>query len=184
MESNEKMDVNIARFETKKRKKRKLNSESENAALALVGQFMPTQLRASEKSFEICYDKAYRLYNAGKYKEALPLFQLLMSGDIDNAKYSFAVAACYHMMQNYKMASELYTRVAMLDPNTPLPFYYSADCFMKMHDPCGALIILDIGVKRGRDPKYEKIVERMRSMSDKLEHEINEKIAQGSKSFI
>jgi type III secretion system low calcium response chaperone LcrH/SycD len=184
MENENNITIQIDGFEPKKRPKRKVKPEIEDAALSIVGKFLPTELRASPKTLEIAYERGYILYNAGKFQDALAYFAVLIPADPDNPKYIFGRAACHHMLHEYKEAINFYTAAAIIDPESPLPFYYSADCFLKMHDPFGALITLDIGLKRSHHPKYSKIIERMGSMVRQLEHELGEKKAQSSQSFI
>lgn len=181
---NNALPVHIEESEAAPPKKKKFPRNIEDAALKYARKFLPVDKRASERQFEEFYDKARVLYNAGKYKEALPHFLMLKTGDSNNSKYLFAVAACYHMMQDYKKAIEYYTLAAISDPLTPLPFYYASDCLIRTNDPFGALVSLDIGLKRGRGSNHSKIIERMESMVKRLENEILEKKKQSSTSFI
>jgi len=184
MENENNITINIDDFQPKKKPKRRFKPEIEDAALSIVGQFLPTKLRASEKSMEMLYERGFLLYNSGKFQEALSHFSLLSIADPDNAKYTFGRAACHHMLHEFHKAIELYTMTAIIEPGSPLPFYYSSDCFLKMHDPFGALITLDVGLKQSQDRKYAKIIERMESMVKKLEHELSEKKVQSTQSFI
>lgn len=184
MENEDNISIQIDGFEPKKKPKRKFKPEIEDAALSIVGQFLPTELRASEKSMERLYERGFILYKAGKFQDALSHFSILSIADPDNAKYIFGQAACHHMLHEYKKAIELYTVASIVEPGSPLPFYYSSDCFLKMHDPFGALISLDVGLKQSHDIKYAKFIERMESMVKKLEHELSEKKVQSSQSFL
>ncbi len=184
MENENSVPISLDSYQPPQKNKRKFKPEIEDAALNIVGQYLPTELRASERTQEIAYERGYILYNAGKFEEAISYFSVLMSADPGNVKYIFACAASHHMLQNYKKAIELYTFAGVVDPESPLPFYYASDCFIKMHDPFGALIILDVGLKRSHHVKYGKIIERMESMVKHLEQELGEKKSESSKSFI
>lgn len=183
MEAKETFNVRLEEFESQGPKKKKIDPKVEDEAITIVGRQFPISSRASEKQFEDTYEKARNLYNSGKFKEALPYFLILKTGDSSNAKYAFAIAACYHMMKEYKKAIEQYVISSVLDPHTPLPFYYSSDCFIRMNDPFGALITLDVGLKRA-SPKYTMVVQRMESMVKKLEKELEERQKESTTSFI
>src|ERR1700722_6951344 len=51
----------------------------------------------SDQAVEGIYGQAYRLYNAGKYKEASQLFRLLLMLNSGESKFALGLAACFHM---------------------------------------------------------------------------------------
>src|SRR5215203_1363856 len=62
------------------------------------GESMKDVLGLSEKVTEGIYGQAYRLYSAGKYKEASQLFRLLIVLNGMEGKYPMGLAACFHML--------------------------------------------------------------------------------------
>jgi len=69
--------------------------------ILIEGESMKDLLGLNEQVVEGIYGQAYRLYNAGKYKEASQLFRLLVVLNGTEAKYSMGLAACFHMMKEY-----------------------------------------------------------------------------------
>ncbi|WP_068467238.1 SycD/LcrH family type III secretion system chaperone [Candidatus Protochlamydia phocaeensis] len=110
---------------------------------------------------ESVYAQAYRLYNTGKYIEATHLFRILIMMNVSEPKYVLGLAACFHMMKEYKNAIQTYTMCSAIDPNSPIPHYHSSDCFIQMKDYVSAMLCLQMAIdKAGNKPEYAKIKER------------------------
>lgn len=84
------------------------------------------------ETLEYFYSQAYRMYNQGKYKEALYLFQLLVMLDPNRPRHILGSAACLHRMGKYEAAGKLYLIAQPLDPENPLPSFHAADCYIKL----------------------------------------------------
>jgi type III secretion system low calcium response chaperone LcrH/SycD len=110
---------------------------------------------------ENVYAQAYRLYNTGKYIEAVHLFRVLILMDVTEPKYVLGLAACFHMMKEYKNAIQTYTVCSAIDPNTPIPYYHSSDCFIQMKDYLSAMLCLQLTIDKCQNkPEFAKIKER------------------------
>lgn len=115
----------------------------------------------SNQLLEGIYAQAYRLYNTGKYSEAIHLFRMLILFQPTEAKYVLGLAACFHMLKEYMNAVQTYTMCSVIDPLSPLPFYHSSDCFIQMKDYLSAIICLEMAIKKAGDkPEYSKLKER------------------------
>src|SRR5262249_55436431 len=77
----------------------------EDAAIELLRGVIPLKLRPTDQQIEKYYEKAYNLYKAGRYKEALPFFHILTMVNAKHPKYHMALGACYHMLKEYKTAA-------------------------------------------------------------------------------
>lgn len=107
------------------------------------------------------YGHAYRLYNAGKYKDASMLFRLLTVLNPTTPKYALGLAACFHMVEEYQNAITTYMMVSLIDGESPLPFFHASDCFVKLGDNASAIVNLEMAVERcGDKPVYALIKER------------------------
>lgn len=128
----------------------------------IARQFLPKNaLGMSDQMIEGIYGQAYRLYNTGKYKDAAELFRLLVMLNSTEPKYSMGLAACFHMMKDYKSAVSTYAICGVIDPESPIPHYHSSDCFLQMRDPVSALISLEMAVKRaGEKQEYQSLKDR------------------------
>jgi len=84
------------------------------------------------ETIEYFYSQAYRLYNQGKYQEALYLFQMLTMMDPGVPRHALGSAACLHRMGKYEAAGQVYLIAGPLDAENPLPFFHAADCYIKL----------------------------------------------------
>lgn len=127
----------------------------------------------SSQLLEGIYAQAYRLYNTGKYVEASHLFRMLILMDPTEAKYVLGLAACFHMLKEYKNAIQTYTMCSILDPTTPIPHYHSSDCFIQMKDYLSAIVCLEMAIKyAGEQPEYAKMKERAQLSLDSIKQQI------------
>ncbi len=61
---------------------------------------------------------------------------------------TLGIAACFHMLKEYKNAVQAYMICAMLDPENPIPHFHASDCYVEMKDNLSAIISLDLAVQR------------------------------------
>ncbi len=128
------------------------------------------------ETIEYFYAQAYRLYNQGKYKEALYLFQILLMMDPAQPRHSLGSAACLHRMGKYEAAGQIYLLAAPLDPKNPLPYFHAADCYTK-------LLVFELAEFHlekcleicGEDPKFALIKERAHLMLEACKVGIKER---------
>jgi type III secretion system low calcium response chaperone LcrH/SycD len=127
-------------------------------------------LGLSASAVENIYGHAYRLYNAGQYNEAQNLFRLLVMLDPGESKFLLGSAACFHMQKEYATASATYALVSVADPETPIPHYHAADCYLKMGLVGAAAIELKATIECcGEKPPYAMIRDRARMMLSRIE---------------
>lgn len=137
------------------------------------GMLPKDALGLSDAVVEGIYAQAYRLYNTGKYSEAIHLFRMLVVLNTTESKYILGLAACFHMLKEYQNAIHTYAMCAMMDPENPIPHYHASDCYVEMKDPLSAIISLDLAVQRAGDkPEYAKIKERALLTIESLKNQI------------
>lgn len=133
-------------------------------------------LGLTDAMVEGIYGQAYRLYNTGKYKEASQIFRLLLMLNATEPKYAMGLAACFHMLKEYKSAIDTYSIVAVIDPQSPIPFYHTSDCFIQIGDPVSAIIALEVAVKRAGDkPEFHTLKDRALLTIEGLKKDISKK---------
>ncbi len=121
---------------------------------------------------ESIYAQAYRLYNTGKYIEAVHLFRILIMMNVTEPKYTLGLAACFHMLKEYKNAIQTYTMCSTIDPDTPIPYYHSSDCFIQMKDYLSAMLCLQLAIDKSENkPEFAKIKERAMMSLDSLKQQ-------------
>lgn len=120
------------------------------------------------------YAQAYRLYNTGKYVDASHLFRMLILLNTTEPKYTLGLAACFHMLKEYKNAAQAYTMCGLLDPESPIPHYHASDCYLHMNDKVSAIVSFEIAVKRSGDkPEYVTLKDRALLSIEALKKEIS-----------
>lgn len=128
----------------------------------------------SDAMVEGIYGQAYRLYNTGKYKDAIQLFRMLIMLDSTETKYVMGLAACFHMMKAYKQAAETYTLCAVLDKETPIPHFHASDCYLAGDDKISALVALKMAIERaGEKPEFTTLRDRAKLTADNLKKELD-----------
>ncbi|MCE5319040.1 MAG: SycD/LcrH family type III secretion system chaperone [Parachlamydia sp.] len=152
--------------------------ELQNVAAKVVQQgMMPKDMMGlSDAMVEGIYGQAFRLYNTGKYRDASQLFRLLIMLNSTEPKYAMGLAACFHMLKEYKNAVSTYAICGVIDPENPVPHYHASDCYIHLGDTASALIALDMAIKRaGEKPEYQTLRDRAKLMVESLKKENLEK---------
>jgi len=167
--------------QTTERMAGQLGKKTADGQNALIKQLLEKGIKPkdiiglNDTMVEGIYGQAYRLYNAGKYKEAIQLFRLLIMLNAMEAKYTMGLAACYHMLKEYENAIAAYTSCGVIDPLSPIPYYHVSDCYLKMEDKRSALIALEFALKRvGEKPEFAIIKDRIIRSIESLKQEINQ----------
>lgn len=128
----------------------------------------------SDAMVEGIYGQAYRLYNTGKYKDAIQLFRVLIMFNSTEPKYVMGMAACFHMMKAYKQAAQTYALCAVLDPETPIPYFHASDCHLAENDKISAIVALKMAIERaGEKPEFATLKDRAELTMNKLEKELD-----------
>lgn len=138
----------------------------ENAVTEIMGNMKqgmnPQEATGLDPQFvESLYAQAYHLYNTGKYTDAAHVFRTLILMNAMEFKYVLGLAACHHLLKEYESAIKVYTVCSVLDPNDPLPYYHSSDCYIQLQDYLSAYVALKMTLKAaGEKVEFATIKER------------------------
>lgn len=134
-------------------------------------------LGLDDQMLEGIYGQAYRLYNTGKYREAGQLFRLLIMINSMDPKYSMGLAACFHMLKEYKNAADAYTLCSIIDPTNPLPHYHASDCYIQMDDRISAIVALEMSISRAEGrAEFHTLVDRAKMSIQSLKKEVKKEL--------
>ena len=123
----------------------------------------------SQEMVDGLYSFAYRLYNTGKYDQAMQLFRLLIMLDPTMGKYMLGLAACFHMQKEYEEAATCYILCSLVDDKDPIPHYHTSDCYMQLGKNDLAIKALEVSIDRmGNQEVFEAIRERAQATLDML----------------
>ena len=147
------------------------------AAKVVQNGVMPKDVMGlSDAMVEGIFGQAYRLYNTGRYKDASQLFRLLIMLNSTEPKYAMGLAACFHMLKDYKNAVSTYSICGVIDPESPIPHYHASDCYIHLKDPASAKIALEAAIERaGSKPEYQTLKDRALLSLDVVKKELDEK---------
>ena len=127
----------------------------------------------SPEFMNILYSFAYNAYNGGKYEDAHNTFSMLNFLEPLTPKYLHGLAASLHKMKKYNEAVETYFTLAMVEGESPIPYFHIADCYEKLENPGGILIGLGGAITRcGEEMKYAKIKQKCYTMMSKTKKEM------------
>lgn len=133
-----------------------LNDELPKNALGITPEVM-----------EAIYQQGYLLFQNGKYDDALIIFNVLRTLDINDSRYTFAIAACYHYKKEYLDAAANYLIYKEMKPLDPIPSYHLFDCYSKANIPLSALFYIQNALALADlDPKYAALKEKIKLESD------------------
>ena len=123
-----------------------------------------------ESSLEDIYSCAYNLYNSKKYEQALKLFQGMAVYNHIDKRFWMGIGACNQMLQQYSNAIPAYFYATILDPDDPLPLFYSVECHLALKNYPQACAALE-AIKPILEDKPECKISRARAeeMRDMIE---------------
>lgn len=170
----EQQQVGKAAQELGKQLKETMGEEKLNQANKQMSRLMPKEFMGlSDAMIEGIYGQAYRLYNTGKYREAGQLFRLLIMVNGTEAKYAMGLAACLHMLKDFKAAAEAYMLCTAIDAHNPIPHYHASDCYIQMKDKLSALVSLELAVQQcGDKPEYKTLKDRAQMTIQSLKKDL------------
>ncbi len=130
----------------------------------------------NDEMIEGMYSFGYRLYNTGKYEQAVQLFRLLVMFDPSQPKFAMGLGACFHMMKDYENAATTYVLCSIIDPLNPLPHYHASDCYVQLNQPENAVIALQLSIDRcnGKE-EFRLIKERAQLSLDAINEQLKDK---------
>lgn len=130
-------------------------------------------LNLDEVKIETIYARAYRLYNTGKYVEAAQIFRYLLLVDPGDTKYFLGLAACCHLLKDYKSAILVYLLSDLIDDKSPIADFHASDCYLQMDDKVSALISLNLAIQKSGDkPEYQILKSRATLTAETLKKEL------------
>lgn len=176
---SEQQQVNKALEKAAEGVKGEASKQYEKTASNIVKQgVLPKDaLGLDDQMLEGIYGQAYRLYNTGKYREAGQLFRLLIMINSMEPKYSMGLAACFHMLKEYRNAADAYTLCSIIEPENPLPQYHASDCYIQMNDKISAIIALEMAIKRaGQKREFATLADRARMTISSLKTSVKKEL--------
>jgi type III secretion system low calcium response chaperone LcrH/SycD len=137
----------------------------------------------SDETMEYIYSYGYRLYNNGNYRKAAEIFIILVILEPLDPRFTLALGAANHRLNNWTEAIDNYYRCSLQDPTSPLPFYYMYDCYRQNDLLEESALCLEEVIKRAGDQKaFAKMKEKSRLTLEGLRKQIATQPKESSQS--
>ena len=162
--------------------RRKLVEVLENHA---KGISFKDSLGVDADTIEQLYGQGHTLFTKQKYEDAAKVFQVLYLLDPMDSRFALAIGASFQMAKNYESAIGWYLALSLIDEETPLPFYYISDCFLKIDHLIASHEFLNKTIERcGNIPQYSTLKARatmmVSSLAQKIAEEAEENASKGA----
>ncbi len=133
------------------------NEEIEKIIFALQSGLTIAQITdIKNETLESIYAIAYQYYMIQDYTNAQILFQTLCAYKHNEEKYWLGLAGCRQALKEYQKAIDAYSMAGMASSlQNPIPFFYAAQCFLKMDNKENAIISLKALQTMGNDQNEE-----------------------------
>jgi type III secretion system low calcium response chaperone LcrH/SycD len=167
------IDEKLKRF-SDKLSEEEMEMEREALKKVIIDGQVPREAMGISKDFmSLLYTFAFNSYNAGQYKEANQIFQMLNVLDPGVPRYLLGLAATYHKMKEYTTAIETYFTLSMIEMDSPIALFHIADCYEKLDMPVGVLMALGGAITRcGDEQKYAQLKGRCYAMRGKCKKDL------------
>lgn len=160
------------------KEKKKIVEVIENHA---KGISVKDSLGIDSDTMEQLYAQGHRLFSTQKYGDAAKTFQVLYLLDPLDSRYALGIGASYQMDKKYDNAIGWYLALSLIDEETPLPFYYISDCFLKMDYQEASHEFLNKTIERcGDNPQFTSLKTRATLMMESLGKQIAEEASKGA----
>jgi type III secretion system low calcium response chaperone LcrH/SycD len=119
------------------------------------------------------YDIAYRLYAAGKYRDAEGVFRELIAVEERNYHFWMGLGACLQVQKKLGTAVEAYMLAALFEAEEvdPLPHLHAAECLYLLGETKTALKALESAKSiANKDDKYYGLIEQLDFLKERWTH--------------
>lgn len=147
--------------------------------LVKEGVLSEEALGITSQESEKIYSHGKKLYDSGKYRDALAVFSILTLLNPRMPAYLYGLASSCYMLKNLDEAIEAYLEYAAIVPNDPTPYFYVSNCYEKKNDVFSAMVTLQAVVNRAGDQlKYQELKNRAVLILDYLKKMNTEKLSE------
>lgn len=144
----------------------------EEAVLKNINEKVSTKetLGFTPSMLEELYKLAHTQFRAGRYQDALKLFDFLYRLDPLDYRFVFGIAACHQYLKHYQEAAGYYIICQHIDPLNPIPRFHLYDCFMKLDMLVPALRAVEETIAFAKlNVRYKELEERASLESQHLQ---------------
>jgi len=107
-------------------------------------------------------------YENGDYPKASRLFFSMLMQNPLSSELWHALAATHKMEYRYHEAIEAWKLSSLLNPQSPLPYFYQAECYLAQDQIDKALDAFDEALQR---PCTDDLIEKIEAMKEVIAHD-------------
>ncbi len=143
--------------------------------ITLRGTVMQKQLSYSDELMEKLYAVGYKIYEKGRFRDALEFFENLFYLNPLDYKICYSAAAAAQRMGDWYRAILYYAYAAAAQEKAPEPSYFSAECCVQIGKEKAAIKLYEKAVEKcGNRPEYQELKERCQVLERALAKRIQE----------
>lgn len=141
--------------------------------VVIQGKSPKKAIGLTPQDLENMYCYAYNLFTHGKFLESRLMMEHLLALDPEDSRYAIGCGAAFQQLKDYQMAAGYYLLAYQIDPQDPIPLYYTYECFMRLNEPISALSMLDKIILTIEDkPEHAILKERVQKTIETLVQDI------------
>ena len=131
--------------------KAKLNDEKWLKKELAKGKTAQEILEISDEEVEEFYQAARFFFEKEKYEDAANTYHFLVTLNPGNNEYWLGLAMSAQMCGDFEGALDAYEMTAFNEIESPIPYFFLAQCLFALHDSENAILALDLAVEIAAD---------------------------------
>lgn len=145
------MNDDLGEFKLSKKVKEKLKNKALLKKELAAGKTAQEILEFKNETMAKFYKAAYHLFEHKRYTDAANAFVFLVTLNPHNHDYWLGLGMSTQMCGDYEAAIDAYEMAAVIDSESPVPYFYLAKCLFAIHDRESALQALDLALEYADD---------------------------------
>ncbi len=143
--------TSLSNFFLSENVKKKLSDTSALKMALSSGKTVQDILEFSDETMAKFYQAAYHLFENKRDTEATNAFLFLATLNPYNHEYWLGLGMAAQRSGEYEAAIDAYEMAAILDIESPVPYFYLAKCLFAIHDRESSLQALDLAIEYAAD---------------------------------
>lgn len=145
----------LKQFKLSKKVKEKLKDKKLLKREIAKGRTAQEILELSDDEMATYYRAAHHLFENRHYMDAADTFLFLVTMNPHNHDHWLGLAMATQKLGNYEDAIDSYEMASYYEPDSPVPYFYLAQCFFAIQDREAAYEALDLTIEyAGENEEY------------------------------
>jgi len=132
-------------------KEKRLNDENWLRREIQKGKSAQEILEISNEEMAEYYEAAHLFFEKEKYSVAFDIFHHLVTLNPRVNEYWIGLAMSSQMCGDYEGALDAYEMASFTEVESPVPYFFLAQCLFALHDSENAILALDLAVEFAAD---------------------------------